>query len=288
MSRLRADTIKTPPPLRSLLFLPATSTHLLPKADKRGADALIVDLEDSVHPERKQEARGLAASAVEFLSRRGAVVLLRINAGSGQAAFDLEQVPLNALTAIMLPKVEKVDDVASLAAELDLRDAKTLPIVALIESPLGVLAAGEIAGHPRLCAIGFGAEDHAAALGVAPTPQALTWPACQVINCAHANLLQCWGLAATVTEVNDMVAWKASLDTARAIGFTGTVCIHPRQVEAVNLAFSPSTSEVEWARRVVAADHELHGAGHGAVLLDGRMIDKPVVERARRILGPAR
>lgn len=272
------------PPLRSLLFLPATSPHLLDKAPDRGADALVVDLEDSVPIHRKAEARALAADAVTQLHARGARVLLRVNAGDGAVALDLAQIPLQRLTAVMLPKVERPQEISALAARLDALGAASLPVAALLESPRGVLAAREIAAHPRLGALGFGAEDHAAAIGVPPTPLALAWAAQQVITCAHAHGLQCWGLADSIAEVDDMAAFGRAVQTARAMGFTGSVCIHPRQVGITTAGFSPTAAELAWARRVITADDTARAAGLGAVLLDGRMVDVPVVERARRWL----
>ncbi|MEF7612598.1 CoA ester lyase [Aquincola sp. MAHUQ-54] len=272
--------------LRSLLFLPATATHLLAKAAGRGADALILDLEDAVPAERKAEARVLAAEALAQLAGSGLPVLLRVNAGREAWLQDIAAMPLQALAAVMLPKVERPGQVTALAQALDAAGAAALPVAALIESPLGVLASAEIARHPRLAALGFGAEDHAAALGVAPTPQALAWPASQVVTCAHAYGLPCWGLAASVAEVADMEAFAATVRHARAIGFTGSVCIHPRQVPVVNEGFSPTADELAWARRVVEADAAARAQGQGALIVDGRMVDKPIVDRARRWLAP--
>ncbi len=272
------------PRLRSLLFLPATSPQLLAKATERGADALIVDLEDSVAPDRKAEARPLAAQAVQALVARGARVLVRINADPAAAELDLQSLPLASLEAVMLPKVESASDVERIANRIASLGGHAVRVAALIESPAAVLATREIAAHPALCALGFGAEDYAAALGVAPDPVALTWPAQQVLTAAHAYGLQAWGLAASIATVDDTEAFERAVQAARAMGFTGSVCIHPRQVAIVNRGFSPSEAELRWAQRVVEADEQARLSGRGAVLLDGRMIDRPIVERARRWL----
>jgi citrate lyase subunit beta/citryl-CoA lyase len=266
---------------RSLLFLPGTATHLLARAMERGADALIIDLEDSVLPERKAEARMLAARAIADLAGRGARVLLRVNADQAERDADLAAVPQGALAAVMLPKVETPAPVIALAARL----APGPAIVALIETPSGVLEAARIAAaSPRLCALGFGAEDFAASLSVAPDPAALALPAQMVALAARAHGLACWGLAGSVAETEDMAAFGGLVQTARMLGFTGSVCIHPRQVPVVNAGFGPAPEELAWARRVVAAAEEARQAGLGAVLLDGRMIDRPIEERARRWL----
>lgn len=270
---------------RSLLFLPATAQHLLAKAPERGADALVVDLEDSIPPERKPAARPMARAAVAELARRGATVLLRVNADPALWQQDLDGMPVQALAAVMLPKVEAPGPIEALARALAaLGGGLAPPIAALVETPRGLLAARELAAHPALCALGFGAEDYAACLGVPASPAALSWPAQQVLTCAHAHGLQCWGLAASIAEVQDMVAFERSVLEARAMGFTGSVCIHPRQVPVVNRGFSPSAEERAWAARIVAADAAARTAGQGAVLLDGRMVDKPIVDRARRWL----
>lgn len=271
---------------RSLLFLPATAEHLLAKATERGADALVVDLEDSIPPDRKAAARPMARAAVEQLAARGAAVVLRVNSEAEAWQLDLQGMPLHLLVAVMLPKVETPQQVAVFAQALASAGGdQAPPIAALLETPRGVLAAAQVAAHPALCALGFGAEDYAAALGVPAAAAALTWPAHQVLTCAHAHGLPCWGLAASIAEVDDMEAFGQSVRAGRAMGFTGSVCIHPRQVPVVNRGFSPSAEEIEWATRVVVADDAARAAGLGAVLVDGRMIDRPIVERARRWLG---
>ncbi|WP_295550066.1 CoA ester lyase [Limnohabitans sp. Rim8] len=272
--------------LRSLLFLPATAEHLLAKATERGADALVIDLEDAIPPDRKAAARPMAQAAVRQLAERGATVVLRVNSDPALWQEDLRGMPVEALSAIMLPKVESLDQVEALAkALIQMRAEQAPPIAALIETPRGVVAAATIASHSALCALGFGSEDYAGALGVPAEPAALTWPAQQVLTCAHAHGLQCWGLAASIAEVDDMLGFARAVDAGRAMGFTGSVCIHPRQVPVVNRGFSPSEQELAWAQRVLAADQAAREQGLGAILLDGRMLDKPIVDRARRWLG---
>lgn len=273
-------------PLRSLLFLPATADHLVAKATERGADALVIDLEDAIPPDRKAAARPMAQAAVRQLAERGATLVLRVNSDPALWQEDLRGMPVEALSAIMLPKVESLDQVEALAkALIQMRAEQAPPIAALIETPRGVLEAGTIASHSALCALGFGSEDYAGALGVPAEPAALTWPAQQVLTCAHAHGLQCWGLAASIAEVDDMVGFARAVDAGRAMGFTGSVCIHPRQVTVVNRGFSPSEQELAWAQRVLAADQAARAQGLGAILLDGRMLDKPIFDRARRWLG---
>ena len=271
--------------LRSLLFVPASAKpELLDRAAGRGADALIVDMEDGVAAERKPAARHTLGAVVSALADRGATVVLRVNAAPQLWTLDLAASPLPRLAALMLPKVESPQSVQALARALDDAGANDLPIVPLVESPAGVLSAAAIAAHPRVCALGFGAEDHAASLGVAPTPLALAWPAAQVVHAAHAHGRACWGMAASIADFADLARLEAAVRDARAMGFTGSVCIHPRQVPVLNAGFAPTPEELTWARRVVEADRLARAVGQGATQIDGRMVDRPIVERAQRWL----
>jgi len=270
---------------RSLLFVPATSEHLWEKASQRGADAVVIDLEDAIPIEKKELARAMAPKAIQLLKDKGADVVLRVNSDPQLWEQDLVGMPLKSLSAVMLPKVETKDQVEAFSKALTQHCSATPPpIAALLETPLGVLATSQIAGHPSLCALGFGAEDYSGAIGVHPHALALTWPAQQVITGAHAFGLQCWGMAGSIAEVKDLDAFGKDVEFARSIGFTGSVCIHPNQVAIVNRGFSPSAAELEWAQKVVDADEAARAKGLGAVLLEGKMIDKPIVDRARRWL----
>ena len=269
----------------SLLFVPATSEHLWEKASQRGADAVVIDLEDAIPIEKKELARAMAPKAIQLLKDKGADVVLRVNSDPKLWEQDLVGMPLKSLSAVMLPKVETKDQVEAFSKALTQHCSATPPpIAALLETPLGVLATSQIAGHPSLCALGFGAEDYSGAIGVHPHALALTWPAQQVITGAHAYGLQCWGMAGSIAEVKDLDAFGKDVEFARSIGFTGSVCIHPNQVAIVNRGFSPSAAELEWAQKVVDADEAARAKGLGAVLLEGKMIDKPIVDRARRWL----
>jgi len=269
---------------RSLLFVPATSPQLLAKAIRSGADAVIVDLEDSVAPERKAEARRLAREAIT--AGGGEVpLLLRVNAQPGWLQEDLAQAPLDRLQGVMLPKVESAQQVIDVQETLARLGVPQLAIAVLIETARGVLSAERIAAaSPNVAALGFGAEDYASEMGVEPQPSSLLWPAQQVATCARAFGQACWGLPGSIAEIADMEAFGALVSQARAVGFTGTVCIHPKQVAVANQGFGPSAAELLWARKVVAADEDAQHQGLGAVQLDGKMIDRPIVERARRWL----
>ncbi|MFD4838382.1 HpcH/HpaI aldolase/citrate lyase family protein [Achromobacter sp. NPDC058515] len=276
--------------LRSLLFVPATAGAFVAKAHERGADAVIVDLEDSILPELKESARLRTAPASRAIARHGIPVLLRVNVDPQGWREDLLAADLACLQAVVLPKVESAaqvialsDALGSLEKERSLQ--RPLHIAALVESPLGVVRATDIAScSPRLCALGFGAEDYAAAMSVSPEPMNLRWAAQQVTNSARAFGLGCWGLADSIANLNDMDRFESSVREARNLGFTGSVAIHPRQVPVINRGFSPSAEEREWARQVVLAAEAGRAEGRGVVILHGRMVDQPLVDRARRWL----
>ena len=217
-------------------------------------------------------------------------MFLRINAERSQWQADLASAPLALLAGVLLPKVESAAQLQAFGEELAKHEraqgvSTPLRIAALVESPLGVLRAAEIAAaSERLCALGFGTEDYCAQIGLPPGPDALRWPAQQLVVAAHAYGLACWGLADSIAEVADLARLGAAVAQARAIGFTGSVSIHPKQVPVMNAGFSPSEEERAWARRVVEAAAAAQAAGQGVVLLDGRMVDKPIVDRANRVL----
>lgn len=273
--------------VRSLLFVPATSESLWAKAAERGADAIIIDLEDGVSVALKDQARVMARRAIEALADV-IPVLVRVNAPRDMFALDIDALPLSRLHGVLLPKVESPQDVQALAACIDRHHASDfpgLPIAALIETPLGVMQAQSIAtAHPSVAALGFGAEDYATDMGVPAEPQSLLWAAQAVTCCARAYRLACWGLPGSIAQINDMTAFASLVRLARNTGFSGTACIHPRQVPVANAGFGPSDDELAWARSVVAADDEARSRGLAVVTLDGRMIDRPVVERARNWL----
>jgi citrate lyase subunit beta/citryl-CoA lyase len=272
---------------RSLLFIPALSTHLLAKAASRGADALIIDLEDSIPPDRKAQARPAAVLAVTTLVAQGQCVLLRVNRDPDDWRRDIDDMPDGALAAVMLPKTQSAAEVDALATALAARHARPPAVVPLIENPRGLLAAADIAAHPAVVALGYGAEDYAAAIGVRATPVAVGVPAYQVVAAAHAFGRQCIGLPASIGDIADLSAFEDAVRMARAIGFTGSVCIHPRQVEVLNRGFSPTADELDRARRLVAADEAARARGQGAFVFEGRLADGPIVQHARRLLESA-
>jgi citrate lyase subunit beta/citryl-CoA lyase len=271
--------------LRSALFVPLADERFLARAHERGADALLLDLEDSVPPAQKAAARARMPGAVRQLAAAGASVMLRVNSVSEHVADDLKAAAQLPLAAVFLPKVENAEQIA--AAEYLLGgDTK---LVAMLESPASVLDAPAIArAGKRLAGLVFGSEDYCGLLGVASSKAALDWPAQLVATAARANGLAAFGQPGPVSEIADMEAWARLLEKAKAMGFTGTLCIHPKQVAVANRIYSATAEEIALAKEIVAAFEAAVREGRGAFALHGRMIDAPVVDQARATLARAK
>ncbi|MSQ49425.1 MAG: CoA ester lyase [Betaproteobacteria bacterium] len=272
--------------LRSALFVPLADERFLAKAHQRGADALLLDLEDSVPPAQKAAARARLPEAARRLAALGATVMVRVNSAPEHLAEDLKAAAQSAVVAIFLPKVESPEQVA--AAEY-LLEKSTAKLVAMLESPAAVLEATAISRTAtRLAGLVFGSEDYCGLLGIDSSKAALEWPAQMVATAARARDLAAFGLPGPVSEITNMEAFTKLLEKAQAMGFTGCTCIHPRQVEAANRVYSPSTEEITLAQEIVTAFEAALREGRGAFALHGRMIDAPVVDQARATLARIR
>lgn len=272
--------------IRSLLYVPAHSQRFIARAHERGADAIILDLEDAVPSGSKIAARQALAQSVASVRQGGARVFVRINTGSDQLADAMAACSAGA-DGLYIPKVRRAEDLAALATVLGPIEREqgraALQFVALIEEPGAVLDARAIAGAPRLLALAVGGEDLALALGATPTPTVLQLPKLLVHYAAKAAGLLSFGLLRSTADYTDLVAIEAAVREAREHGFDGATCVHPSIVPLLNAGFAPGAAEREWAARVLAAAQRHDGAFE----LDGKMIDAPVVARARYILGSA-
>ena len=271
--------------LRSALFVPLADERFLAKAHERGADALLLDLEDSVPPAQKDAARARLAEAARRLAAQGATVMVRINTAPDLLAADLKAAAQAPVAAVFLPKVESAEHVA--AAEF-LLAGSAAKLVAMLESPAAVLDAVAISrAGTRLAGLAFGSEDYCGTLGIASSEAALDWPAQMVAAAARARGLAAFGLPGPVAEIADMDAYARLLERAKAMGYTGCTCIHPKQVAAANRVYSPTEAEIALSREIVAAFDAALREGRGAFALHGRMIDAPVAEQARATLARA-
>ena len=271
--------------LRSALFVPLADERFIAKAHQRGADALLLDLEDSVPPAQKAQARARLGDAARRLTSVGALVMVRINSAPEHLAEDLKAAAKSSVSAVFLPKVESAEQVV--AAEFMLKGSNA-GIVAMLESPASVLDAAAIArAGTRLAGLAFGSEDYCGLLGIASDKAALDWPAQMVAVAARARGLAAFGLPGPVSEIADMGAYARLLEKAKAMGYTGCTCIHPKQVAEANRVYSPTAEELALAREIVAAFDAAVKEGRGAFALHGRMIDAPVADQARATLARA-
>lgn len=267
-------SVHDPHSARSWLFVPATRPDRFEKAAASGADLVILDLEDAVPAGDKAAAR--AAAGAWLASDRVAAV--RVNpADSDHHDADIESiVGLPGLRAVLLPMAESVEAVARLRERL----GSEVALVPQVETALGVVRALDLASAPGVARMAFGHLDFAVDIDAAPEPEALLHARSSLVLACRAA-----GVAGPVdsvtTDLDDDSATVVDAARARALGFTGKLCIHPRQVGAVNTAMSPSEQEVAWARRVLEAGTT------GAARVDGQMVDAPVVARADRIMNRA-
>jgi len=270
----------------TFLFVPATRPERLAKALASGADVAVIDLEDAVAPDAKGAARQLAADALEGIEQRSrGRIILRVN-GSDTPWHREDLLAAmrcigTGLGGVMLPKAERPADVATAAHAL----GSAAHLMPLIESLAGVDGLGEIARCPRVVRLGFGHLDYQADLGMeCDAEEADLLGVRHEIVAASRRADLAPPADGVTTAFDDPVKVRTDALRARRAGFGAKLCIHPAQVEPVRSAFAPSPDELAWAQRVLDADAQARG---GVCVLDGRMVDGPVVRQARRIAGRA-
>jgi citrate lyase subunit beta/citryl-CoA lyase len=272
----------------SMLFVPADAERFLAKAGQRGADALILDLEDGVAPSKKDLARAALTDATARLRPAGVPIWVRVNAVPDRLEADLRAAVVAGARGVLMPKVDSPADLHALDAMLDRVEAAagrspgTTRVMALLESPAALCDASAIGrASRRLDALVFGVEDFAATMGIATHPDAMTGPAQTVAIAAVAAGLQPIGLPGSVADFSDPAAYRRLVEHARRIGLRGSVCIHPAQVAIINEVFGGTDEEIAAARALLAAFEAALAAGRGAVAHEGRMVDEPIARRAR-------
>lgn len=282
--------------LRSLMFVPGNREDMLAKAASVPADAIVIDLEDAVPPEEKPHARAIAAAAIAALAAAGRAVHVRVNGlRTGLTHDDLAALVRPELAAVHLPKVESAQDLRDVDVLLREQELArgvrpgTVRSIALIETARGVLRCDEICrASDRLAALALGAEDLSRDLGV-PRPagepgahDALSFARATLVYTARAYRLL--AVDTPYPHVRDEPGLIREANLARALGMNGKYAIHPAQVEPLNRVFSPSPEEVAEARRIIAAYEAAAAKGLGAVSVDGRMVDEPIVRAARELV----
>ncbi len=280
------------PEWRSILFVPADQPRFIDKAHLRGADAIQLDLEDAVPSDGKAAARAALPAAIAQLAGHAVPVVVRINRGWRDAMADLDAAVRPGVRVITAPKVEDAGRVRALDEVIgEFETERGLPLggiglLLLIESPAALPMLHELAGaSPRVVAMTLGPEDYSLAAGCTTDAPALLGPNLAVAQACAARGLLPLGFVGSIGDFQDLAAFRLKIEQARQLGFRGAAVIHPAQVAILNEAFGPSADELAWAARVVEA---AAAAGEGAFQLDGRMIDLPIVLRARRWLRQAR
>jgi citrate lyase subunit beta/citryl-CoA lyase len=276
---------------RSVLFSPGDQPDLMRKAPGAGADVVVFDLEDAVAPGQKADARAAVSEVLsdpEFAP--DCEVCVRVNPVGSGAGADVEAVLADAggvVDSVMLPKAGDREDVETLGRLLGEVDAEA-PVLALVESAVGVLNAPEIARGGPTDALVFGAEDLSADIGATRTDEGteVLHAREQVVLAASAAGVD--AIDTVYTDIEDTEGLAEETRFAAGLGFDGKMAIHPAQVDPINDAYTPADEDVEWAERVLAAKREADEAGRGVFRVDGEMIDAPLVAQAERVVERAR
>jgi citrate lyase subunit beta/citryl-CoA lyase len=282
------------PTWRSLLFVPVTAERFIAKAHTRGADGIILDLEDAILPVHKAEARAAIAAAVPRVSQGDTDVIVRINRPLELAIPDIEAAVMPGVAALMLPKVMGPEHIRLLSELVASREAAHgmevghTRFIALIETPdalphLFAIAAAD----PRMAAMSVGGEDMATELGATPSPDSMYVWAVQGIAASRAASILPMGSMATFAQIDDLENYREGLKRGKRLGFAIASCIHPSHVPIINEEYGASSEEIDRAKRLLIAFDAAVAEGLGAVAFEGSMIDLPVVNRARRLLGRA-
>ena len=285
-------TTKTDRNRFSRLYLPGNSPSLMINAGIHHPDGIILDLEDAVAPDKKDEARYLVRNALRGINFYGAERMVRINQGE-RGLDDLEWVIPHHVNLILLPKCENPDQVRDINKRIDTIRKKTKQknpvwIMPIIESALGVINAFAIASAAEnVVAIAIGLEDYTADLGTQRTKEGTEsfLARSMVVNAARAAGIQ--PIDSVFSDVGDMEGLKQNVLMSKALGFDGMGCIHPRQIKVIHENFAPSADEIEKAKKIVFAFHKATEQGLGVVSLGTKMIDPPVVKRALNTINSA-
>ena len=282
---------------RSSLILPVNQPRFVERAYTRGADAIVLDLEDSVPAAEKAKARTLVKDALPLAALGGAEVSVRVNNEPALLEDDIDAAVHPGLDNLNIPKAESADQIRAIAAQVErLERARGMSsghvqFSLAIETPLGLLNAREIAtSSPRIRTMSVGVEDYCLALGVEPSPEGteLMYAVSCLVTICKAVGVEPTGLVGSIAGFRDLATFEGAAVRARQLGCLGAGCIHPDQVIVLNRVFTPDPAKSEYARRVVEAFEDGVRKGTASVNLDGKMVDVPVYKRALVILERAR
>ncbi|MCF8110034.1 MAG: CoA ester lyase [Desulfobacteraceae bacterium] len=280
---------------RSALFVPGNRPDRVDKAVATAADLIIIDLEDAVPVAEKIKVRPVVEAKIkEHVHRK---LMVRVNGfDTDLTEGDLGSIVCSGLDSIMLPKVEKAEDVKHMAELIQAAEAAagikqgSIGLVVLVETALGVENTFEIASAktepPRLRTIAFGSADFCLDMGVqlSKTGEELAYPRAKIaIGCRAAEIAPPLD-SPFMLDLKDREAFEADVRRGKSLGFGGKLCIHPNQVDFCNFVFSPTQEEITFARKVIDAYEKAEKSGQAAIQMDGKFIDYPVIAQARKIL----
>jgi citrate lyase subunit beta/citryl-CoA lyase len=285
--------------IRSWMFVPGHRQRMIDKAFGINADAIMLDVEDGVAPNEKDTARkNIAASLGREKVSGSPARYVRINAiGHERMVADLDAVIRPGLEGLVCPKVDTVDEVRTVDAILSEREPKqgltkgSVKLLIAIESPRGLLNAPAIAAaSSRIVGIIFGAEDFGREIGLPAVREGeardLIYARSAVVIAAAAAHVQ--AVDGVWVDLNDSAGLLGFAQQSRQLGFSGMSCIHPSQVDAINATFSPTPEQIDYCQKVLRAFEEANARGDGSIAFGGQLIDRPIVERARRTIDMAK
>ncbi len=285
--------------LRSWMFVPGHRQRMIDKALGLNADAIMLDIEDGVAPNEKDAARKNIAESLGREKTSGSPSrFVRINAiGHARMDADLDAVVRPGLEGLVLPKVDTVEEVKTVDEILKKKEPKnklvsgSVKLLIAIESPKGLLHAPAIAAaSPRVVGLIFGAEDFGREIGLSAVREGeardLIYARSSIVIAAAAAHVQ--AVDGVWVDLNDGAGLLGFARQSRQLGFSGMSCIHPSQVDAINTTFSPTAEEIDYCQKVLQAFEEANARGDGSIAFGGQLIDRPIIERARRAIDMAR
>ncbi len=280
---------------RSMLFVPGNAPSMLRDAHIYGPDSVMFDLEDAVSPREKDAARHLVFRALRDYDYAGVERIVRINGlDTPHGLEDIAAVVAGGVDAVRLPKTDSPQDIIAVERAVEAaekrfgRPAGSVKLIAAIESARGILSVREIAtASARLIAIAIGAEDFVTDMHTTRSPDGIELLAARSMIVLAARAAGIMAIDTVFTGVDDPEGFLREVRLAKQLGFDGKSVIHPSQIALAHSVYTPTAEEIAKARRVMAAAADAEAKGSGVISLDGKMIDKPIVERAVRVLALA-
>jgi citrate lyase subunit beta/citryl-CoA lyase len=273
-----------------MLSVPVNIPKFVDKAHLRGADAIMLDVEDAVPLAEKEKARTLIKEAIPLVARGGAEVTVRINKDLSLISDDVDASVNPGLNGIVLPKTETPEDVHNLEHQVEKLEVDRgiskgeIKFHILIETPRGLLNVEDIAGSSnRIFSMAIGMEDYCMELGVEPSADGMEifYAVSRIVTVCKAIGIKPLGLLGSIGNFGDLEGFEKSAVRARQIGCEGAACIHPGQVAVLNRVFSPAEDKIAYAKRVVQAFKDGVNSGTASVNVDGKMVDIPIYHRAK-------